>query len=80
MNTQNLENNLFKAILVGVFLMGVSIIVPTNSQSFAMKEANAATINNVQKPRPVTALEAPMPRVIIVGKRLSKKEHLLAAQ
>lgn len=78
MDTHNLENNLFKAILVGVFLMGASIIVPTNSQSLTMKEANAATITNVTKSQATVANEVTMPRVIIVGKRLTKQERLAA--
>ena len=76
MDTHNLENNLFKAILVGVFLMGASIIFPTNSQSLTMKEANAATVTQAT---PVLA-QQPMQRVIIVGKRLSKNDNFLAAK
>lgn len=63
----NIENNLFKLILVGVLSMGVLTVIPANTNNQPRTE-QVIVAQNTQ----------PIPQVIIVGKRIHKESVLLA--
>lgn len=73
MKLHNLENNLFKLILVGLFLMGISIIIPNkNIANLIIAQAQAKPIISKSEPK--------IQQVFVVGKRLNKNKVMLAAK
>lgn len=61
------ENNLFKLILVGVLSMGALTVIPAKTYE-----------KQVSVPVVIAQTEEKIPQVIIVGKRITKENHLLA--
>lgn len=76
MELHNFENNLFKAMLVGVFLMGISTIIPGKNEAVASMVANQTATKHVA----LASNEQPIQKVFVVGKRLPKHEVLLATK
>ena len=74
MELHNFENNLFKAILVGVLLMGVSAIIPGKNEAVASMVITQTAPKHVV----LASNEQPIQQVFVVGKRLPKNEVLLA--
>lgn len=65
----NIENNLFKVILIGVLSMGILTILPAKTYEKNIKPTVLLSQN-----------EKPIPQVIIVGKRIPKEQQLFAAR
>lgn len=74
MELNNFENNLFKAMLVGVFLMGISAIIPGKNEAVA----SVVVAKAAHKPLLAVSNQEPIQQVFVVGKRLPKKDVLLA--
>lgn len=65
----NIENNLFKLILIGVLSMGILTLLPAKTYE-----------KNIKQPVLLAQNQKPIPQVIIVGKRIPKEQQLLAAR